>query len=789
MNINSSDLTGKNSNTLNAEYLKNDSGRLRELKVPRSVDKPEPVRKQIAGPTSSEVWARAFAGLAAIADKTKTFQQNIKAMKDSNNLATENKYYAGITTSIDIDFAELATLDYSKLPDALDAINAKYRDQINNEDFNAEVKDNLIIRYYKETTSRARTLALSGVLKKQEFNIKAMTEDIAKAINENNMENVTEILDRNVLAGTISIDEGARLGLAAKDEMNYNTVLRKLSSQEIHESLSMLNDIQVERPAFMEDITETNITQLPPEKIEELLEYKKNIEFAKSVNRLTPEQKKDMRTSLINKDSEIRTANSYQYGNSFDKLLSDMKNGLQYEDFKKNMDQYPGFSNARDEWNKVKGIFAAEVTAEQEIAYNKMLGLIIDDQDLQGNVQHSAELRYTLSQTKNDYGSHYKELAGMLDIPEGSIVDPGEVLSEKLIEQFETLLITGKINPAEFNVLASNGVKSGDVKVTDWKSSRSILKNYETENVQSLLADLDTTRILSRFKDKNGIVDQEKYTDAVTAIRQMVKEAVTGNMPMGADQIQERYRSIINIITEEKIKKDIEKGYNENPLGWYKGNMDRTVKRMLSGDLSSLRYVDPGMYEELSTEMNANAKIIAADQFPEAEFSEKVRLHEDFLPVYKVDNKEYVIGLSENERKQVLLPLDEALETYKNLAYGKPIGSILEDMILTFDGYKRKEDLQIVNINGSEGYQVLNSDGTVDENKPSYVLARNNRGEQVFSPIYSNLTDVAGVTKELRNITEIPMTKEQIDNMEMMQRSEKKAMEMIKQMRPYNGGN
>ncbi|MHA1912121.1 MAG: hypothetical protein ACTSYA_10530, partial [Candidatus Kariarchaeaceae archaeon] len=343
-----------------------------------------------------------------------------------------------------------------------------------------------------------------------------------------------------------------------------------------------------------------------------------------------------------------------------------------------------------------------------------------------------------------------QQLPGSLD------VDPEENLSKSIVKEVEIALMAGEIDTTEAAVIITNASKDRDIRPEEFSSHQTFLKNFAQENIESLRKVLGTTIERNKFKDKDGVVDEGKIAIAYDAIKIIIDENMeTNGIMLNTEQLKDKYNSIVEILTKEQITTDLNKAFGESPFSRYRGNMDKTVKRFVEGDMSGLRTLDPDMFERITLEMGEVAKEIAGKELPGQEFKE-VRLHDGFLPVYRIGNEEYIVDVDADGRRQTLISFDDAKKKYANLNLGKPIGTVLNNMILTYDGYKKVEDMRIVPIGGGTGYALTKEDGSIDNTKPAYVLAQDGRGEYVFTPIYSKLYDVAGVKKELEDIRELP---------------------------------
>ena len=709
-----------------------------------------------------------WGAIGKVFDQFANLGKDILGMVQRNDQDVVDNSYRDLGLQLQKKIGEIPA-DIEKAPEHIEQARQWIDDSVGNMKLNERQSEKLKNKLYMDLQNRTVELIAGGDAAREKRLRATLSDNVEEAARHENKKQIDALFSE---ADWLPQDEKEAAYNAAIKKFDYYTVFNDLQTLPISDAIKILENPDTYDGSELYDGV-----------------------F------IDTDQREELKKSLIDSDTVERRAAATQFGESFNQLRTDIGKGLTRDEFLSAPEgSYPGITDRADAWDKAKGIIKKEVSEQQQDAYNEMAAKIVAARDSHGHVtgQTRQDLAAELNRRASDFGPYLTTLSNMLTLPMpatgGKTAE--DLQSEAVLENIQDALITGKTTPQEAVAIGSNAVGKGDLKAKDWDKLNVFMKNFENATLQSLLDKLNTGVQRKRFEDSHGNFDQGKYDIAKAAIRQVISENDSADIKLNSAQLDEKYNSIVKILTDESIKKDLDGVYNEKARGafysWKIGDLDRTVKRLVSGDLMALKEVDPGQYEQLSNYLNEQARAIAKEDFPDKKMGDAVRLYEGYLPVYTLDNEEYVMDVSDNGKYTQLTPLEEAINKHKNLAYGKPIGSVFENMVLTYDGYKTEGtnpgDLVEVVIGGSKGYGIRGEDGRIDPNKPAYVIARKNNGEITFAPIYSSLNDVAGVTKELQSITEIPMSPEQALEQKIKLVGTERYNELMKELAPYGGG-
>ncbi len=797
-----------------------------------------PLKPTDQTPSSMGLFASMLNGVANIG-------RTVQGVVTQNNAAIANREYDKMSIEFDQRVALLQNESMETFPDKFDEILADFNNRIDGLGFGKTITGQIKAMLIDNSEDRAYSLFSNAITDNRNQLVTSYNTGITDAIELKDRSKAYRIIYDNMVGEGAVFDKtsAAQEVIRVNKAIDQQIVKSDLWKRDINESFDMLNDqntkylVEPSKPVLDKNgkpviegqtpVGYESAGQYNNQLAEPLLDgdgkqifkdgrpfYKNNtaegspqeagIQYQRDGNgnvlmeggtplmtearyiTLTVDQASALRSQLSDDDYKKRTINSLEYGDGFESTLAMVYENKTYDEYKiaVKSGEVPGVTvnNMRDSWEKANGIYQSVATEEQNRVFAVFEDMVIQNQDAQLNVKNPEFLKAELQKIKYSMGSeNYSKAAGLLGIPVGSTVDPADELSDSIANEMIGNMITGKTDPQLTRVLASNAVDSDDMNKDGWGEVASYYKYFEDKDIKKFITELDTDKKL--FEDKDGNLDTAKYNKAVSAIRQVVSESYESSSPMNVAQLNDRYTSILEILTKKDVLKELDQTEsNVRRLGWskFEGDTDRSVQRLVSGDFSALKILDPDRYETFVNYLDEQAKIIGKKDFPGEDLPERTRLHEGYMPVYTIDAKEYIMDIGYGGNGIVLTPLKEAMDKYKNLAYGKPIGFVFEDTILTYDGYKRMEDLYPVNIHESEGYMIKDQNGDPDYNKPSYVMAIDGAtNETVFSPIYSPLSDVASVIKELESITELPMSQDRLDELGLKTMAEERYNELF----------
>jgi len=777
--------------------------RPQEIEVLKARQKPIQIREAIRKPMDTR--PNSLALFATMLNGVANIGRTVAGVMQQNNAAIAGREYDKFSTKFDQEIASLQNEDLASFPEKYDGILNRYRENIDNLEVSKSVKRQIKAMLLDNSEDRAYSLFTNTITANKNQLIESHNIRVTNAIENRDRTKVNKIIyDNSVGPNAIFNKAGAALQIAkANKAIDLGIAEDQLYKMPIEESIAALDDpdykynVVKQTPVLdeagnplMEGGTQVGAESAYSINEPGMSEDKGNsIPVETGINRIMENQtpvmeggrsivlsqrdRTALKKQLIDDDYRTRTAESQQYGENFEKLMEFRANGGDFDTFKTEVrdGKYPGITenNMRDTWNKSGDIFNGYTEAEQKAVFDEFYDVVIKDYDAQNNVKHPEKLKELLQKSKFSMGNdNYQKAAKLLKLPmpTGKVIDPAKEYAIAVADRLKDDLAMEKITAPEARIYAANAIKAGDIGNEEFKSVMDYAKDFENSNIKSLIKSLATSGEMNKFKDKDGNIDMAKYGMAVTALRTMIEEGAGVDSPLTVPQMNDRYNNLIAMYTDKSILKELDQ-VEKNVRGFgysrFEGDSDRVIKRLVTGQLAPLRYVDPGKYEEFSTYLNEQAKIIAKKDFPGKELSDVVELHENYMPIYRIDGKKYVFDVSTNGKSVIFTPFDRALEKYKNLAYGKPVGTVFENSILTFDGYKNMADLVPVEIQGNEGYLLKKDDNTADYDSPAYVMARDGNGNKVFAPIYTPLSDTAGVLKELESITEIPKTEKELE--------------------------